>query len=115
MSDDERPTPRRRGEGSGPRPAPDEHKDPIEPKAPAPADTDGASAAAPAPTASVRPRIRRGPQTVAQLNTRVDPILNDLVAEVSDQRGWTKRDVVEHALKTAYKAEYRALSSEAAS
>lgn len=96
---DERPTPRPRGEGSGPRPAPDEHQDPIDPPA----------------ATLVRPRRRRGPQTVAQLNTRVDPLLNDLVAEVSEQRGWTKRDVIEHALKTAYKAEFRLLSSEAAS
>jgi hypothetical protein len=101
---DERPEPRRRGGGGPePRPAPDEHEDPIHPSSGRAGPSDSAE--------PVKPRFRRGPQTVAQLNTRVDPILNDLVAEVSEQRGWTKREVVEHALKAAYKAEYRALSS----
>jgi hypothetical protein len=104
---DERPTPRRRGEGSGPRPAPDEAHDPIVPNT-------ETIKADPQPAVAVRPRRRRGPQTVTQLNTRVDPILNDLVGEVSEQRGWSKREVIEHALKTAYKAEFRALSSETA-
>lgn len=110
MSDDERPNPRPRG-GGGPRPAPDENQDPIDP----PGGRANPPESASPPAAAPKTRNRRGPQTVAQLNTRVDPILNDLVAEVSDQRGWTKRDVVEHALKTTYKAEYRALSSESAS
>lgn len=114
MSDD-RPAPRPRG-GGGPRPAPDENQDPIDPPHERPSPPPEADRP---PPVAARARARRGPQTVAQLNTRVDPILNDLVAEVSDQRGWTKRDVVEHALKTAYKAEYRelsrALSSENAS
>ncbi len=108
MSDD-RPNPRPRG-GGGPRPAPDENQDPIDPPGGRPTPPPE-----PAPPPAAKPRVRRGPQTAAQLNTRVDPILNDLVAEVSDQRGWTKRDVVEHALKTAYEAEYHALSSESAS
>lgn len=42
-----------------------------------------------------------------QLNTRVLPVLDDLVALVQDRRGISKRDVVENALKKAYPAEYK--------
>ncbi|MCG0069806.1 hypothetical protein L0F81_42305 [Streptomyces tricolor] len=44
-----------------------------------------------------------------QLNTRVEPLLDELVALVVGSRGMSKRDVVENALKVAYPAEYQAL------
>ncbi|WP_179166882.1 hypothetical protein [Streptomyces sp. CB03238] len=37
------------------------------------------------------------------------PLLDELVAVVGDRRGMSKRDVVEHALREAYPAEYEAL------
>lgn len=96
MTDDERPTPRVRNIP----PDPSEAQDPVVP----PGGTDTP------PPAPVFGR-RRGPQISAQLNTRVDPVLTDLVEYVSNVRGLSKRDVVEHALKTAYRAELRTLTA----
>ncbi|WP_411093589.1 hypothetical protein [Streptomyces sp. 049-1] len=47
-----------------------------------------------------------------QLNTRVLPVLDELVALVQDEQGISKREVVEHALRTAYPAEYRRLTEQ---
>lgn len=94
----ERPNPRPRVLVN---PDPQDGKDPVIPEA-------GGDQPRPAPAT----RRGRGPGTFAQLNTRVDPALTELVDYVASVRGWTKRDVVEHALKTAYKAEIRALASE---
>lgn len=37
-----------------------------------------------------------------QLNTRVSPELDEVVNVIAAERGWTKREVIEHALKLAY-------------
>lgn len=91
---DDRPQPRPR-----PRPAPTVG-DPARPVGPVPA---AAPTEAPAP-----PRGRRA-QPLVQLNTRVVPLLDELVAVIVEQRGMSKREVIETALRTAYPAEYRAL------
>jgi hypothetical protein len=98
MSIDERPSPRPRG----PRPAP-LADDPALP--PAPPQTSP-------PAAAPAVRTRRA-QPLVQLNTRVAPVLDELVALIVDSRGMSKRDVVEHALRTAYPDEYAALSERA--
>ncbi|MFJ8166496.1 hypothetical protein ACIRBY_37030 [Streptomyces sp. NPDC096136] len=46
-----------------------------------------------------------------QLNTRVDPDVDELVAFVGDKQGWSKRETVEHALKKAYAAEFKELKA----
>ncbi len=86
---EDRPQPRERG----PRPAP-AGPDPARP------------AVSALPTA---PAVRRRSKAVVQLNTRVEPLLDELVALVVGSRGMSKRDVVENALKVAYPAEYQAL------
>jgi hypothetical protein len=95
---DDRPQPRVR-----PRPAPtsgDPARPPVPPAAPAPAAV---------PTEAL-PSVRgRRAQPLVQLNTRVLPLLDDLVALIGDRRGMSKRDVVETALRTAYPSEYAEL------
>lgn len=93
MSADERPKPR-------PRPAPS-GEDPARPS--------GAAPAAPPAAPPVRGRPRRGAQALVQLNTRVLPLLDELVAVVGESRGMSKREVVETALMKAYPAEYKTL------
>jgi hypothetical protein len=44
-----------------------------------------------------------------QLNTRVTPLLDELVAVVGEDRDMSKREVVESALMKAYATEYKAL------
>lgn len=39
-------------------------------------------------------------------------MLDELVALVQEERGVSKREVVEHALRQAYPAEYRRLTAE---
>lgn len=92
MTADDRPTAR-------PRPAPT-GDDPARPSGSAPTTP---------PPPPPRGRPRRGAQPLVQLNTRVLPVLDDLVALVQDRRGMSKRDVVETALKRAYPAEYKEL------
>lgn len=97
---DERPQPRVR-----PRPAPangDPALPPVLPAAHPPAAVAGPAGAPP----SVRGRRA---QPLVQLNTRVLPLLDDLVALVGDRQGMSKRDVVENALRTAYPSEYAEL------
>lgn len=89
-TEDERPQPRARRRA--PVPDPSEGQDPVTPRASPP----------PSPA---RGRARGGfrtADTYVQLNTRVDPLLSKLIEEVSSERRWSKRDVVEEALKTAY-------------
>jgi hypothetical protein len=87
--DGERPTPR-------PRPAP-VAEDPARPSG------------GPPPLPPVRGRVRKGPEPLVQLNTRVPVVLDELVALVQDTRGLSKREVVELALRTAYAVEYQEL------
>lgn len=89
MSPDERPRPR-------PRPAPQTEEDPARPS----------GSTAPQPPAA-RGRPRRGAQALVQLNTRVLPLLDELVALVGDNHGISKREVIETALMKAYPAEYK--------
>ncbi|BDT39659.1 hypothetical protein SYYSPA8_37705 (plasmid) [Streptomyces yaizuensis] len=39
------------------------------------------------------------------------PELDELVAYVGDERGWSKRDTVEHALRKTYAAELKKLQA----
>lgn len=99
-TDDERPVPRTR-----PRPA-RAGGDPARPPSP--------SAPPPAAPASVARGGRRAgrAQALVQLNTRVVPVLDELVALVQEERGISKREVVEHALRQAYPVEYRRLMAQ---
>lgn len=92
---DERPTPRLR-----PAPPVEGSDDPARPSRTPPAD--------PLPSSPGRGRPRRSQATV-QLNTRVLPLLDDLVTLVVEEHGLSKREVIETALKKAYPAEYRRL------
>ncbi len=99
-TDDERPVPRTR-----PRPA----RTAGDPARPAPS----VPPAAAAPASMPRGGRRAGrAQPLVQLNTRVLPVLDELVALVQDEQGISKREVVEHALRTAYPAEYRRLTEQ---
>ncbi|MFC8480224.1 hypothetical protein ACFUC0_24270, partial [Bacillus subtilis] len=80
-TDDERPTPRTR-----PRPA----RTGGDPARPAPSDPPAAPAPAPAAMPGDVRRAGRA-QPLVQLNTRVLPILDDLVALVQDEQGISKR------------------------
>ncbi|GAA2105752.1 hypothetical protein GCM10009801_81920 [Streptomyces albiaxialis] len=91
--EDERPDPRNRRRP--PRPDPTEGQDPATPPA------------TPAPARGRARRSFRTADTYVQLNTRIDPLLSELIEEVSSDRRWSKRDVVEEALKAAYPEEYR--------
>jgi hypothetical protein len=82
----DRPTPRPR-----PVPAPDTGTDPTEHRAPA---------LYPVPPSRRRP----GPEPVATLNTRVSLDLDALITEVAEARRWSRRTVVEHALRETYTA-----------
>lgn len=66
-----------------------------------------APASAQVPPAPVRGRRARA---LVQLNTRVSPLLDDLMALVGERQGMSKRDVIEYALKTAYSREYASLA-----
>ncbi|WP_323452097.1 hypothetical protein [Streptomyces yaizuensis] len=68
-------------------------------------------AAEPSPSPAPPARRRRGPAPLVQLNTRVVPELDELVAYVGDERGWSKRDTVEHALRKTYAAELKKLQA----
>ncbi|MFB7030977.1 MULTISPECIES: hypothetical protein [unclassified Streptomyces] len=46
-----------------------------------------------------------------QLNTRVDPELDDLVAYVGELQGWSKRETIENALRKAYASELKSLKA----
>ncbi|MFJ2193075.1 hypothetical protein ACIOJE_34900 [Kitasatospora sp. NPDC087861] len=46
------------------------------------------------------------------MNTRVDPLLSELMDKVSSERGLSKRQVVEWALKQTYSGEYRQLGGD---
>jgi len=90
QGNDGRPTPRERRR----RPMPDPTEGREDPATPSPA----------------RGRARRSFRTAdpyVQLNTRVDPLLSELIEEVSSERRWSKRDVVEEALKVAYPEVYQ--------
>ena len=97
MTPSERPTARPRA----PRPAPDEHIDPV---------TSGAST--PPPTASAGHRYgppnvpesgRKGsPEATVQLNSRVSTDAAQIVEAAMHETGWTKRTVIEHAIRTTY-------------
>jgi hypothetical protein len=93
MSDD-RPNPR-------PRPLPTGGDPAVPSTAPA-----SVPAAVPA---AVPARGRRASRALVTLNTRVEPLLDDLVDLICQTQGMSKRDVVETALKKAYASEYRAL------
>lgn len=105
MTDRDRPSPR-------PRPAP-QTEDPARPSTRSQAPTAEATSTPPAetrvPSEPTPPRRRRGAVPTVQLNTRVSEEISDLVQFVTDERGWSKREAVEHALKTTFKKEYQAL------
>lgn len=92
MTADKRPTPRTR-----PTPAP-ETPDPAIPHG---------ERETPSPAAPLR--RRKGAQPTVQLNSRVLPILSDLVDEVVAETGWSKREVLENALRKTYPKQLRAL------
>ncbi|SCG10024.1 hypothetical protein GA0115255_126603 [Streptomyces sp. Ncost-T6T-2b] len=96
MTDRDRPEPR-------PRSAPQE-PDPAVPRG----DRETAPPAVPPPLGR-----RRGPAITVQLNTRVDPEVDSLVAHVGDVRGWSKRETVENALRLAYGKELQELRERA--
>ena len=99
MTTSERPTARPRA----PRPAPDEHIDPVA----------GGTAAAP-PDASTgaahrygAPKVtesgRKGsPEATVQLNSRVSTDAAEIVEVAMRETGWTKRTVIEHAIRSTY-------------
>ncbi len=91
QAEDGRPPPRTRSRRR-PEPDPTEGRDPITP-----------------PVAPARGRARgiRSADAYVQLNTRVDPVLSELIEEVSSERRWSKRDVVEEALRAAYPELYQ--------
>lgn len=118
MSDDQRPpteaappvedrpagrVPRRR-----PQPAQDANMDPADVSAAAPPVAPPQQAtvlslrqqSTPAP---VRPAgVKAGPQPAIQLNIRIDMDYAAVVDRIVAERGWTKRFVIEHALKETY-------------
>ncbi len=77
-------------------------EDPAVPKNAAPVAAQTPPSPLPAPA-----RRRRGPAATIQLNTRVDPEVDALVAYVCDVRGWSKREAVEFALAKTYARELR--------
>ncbi|WP_143169160.1 hypothetical protein [Streptomyces sp. NBRC 110465] len=95
MTDRDRPSPR-------PRSAP-ETPDPAVPKGAQPSRDE----VPPPPPV----RRRRGPAPTIQLNTRVAPEVDELVAHVCDVRGWSKREAVEFALKRTYARELREIEA----
>jgi hypothetical protein len=103
MTDAPRPTPRRRA----PRPAADEHIDPVAGGSPAPTGPPPIDAASTheygAPRVSESGR-KGSPEPTVQLNARVSVDAADIVEAAMRATGWTKRTVVEHALRTTYVA-----------
>ena len=87
MTSDDRPTPRSR-----PRPAADETVDPVvsQPQRVMPS-------AVRAPLA-----VRRGPEPTVQLNVRVAADISDLIDRATQTTGHTKRQLIEHAIRTTY-------------
>lgn len=83
----DRPTPRSR-----PRPAADEAHDPIVPSATA---TQRTATTPPPPN-------RRGAEPTVQLNVRVSADVNALIDEAATSTGNTKRQLIEHAIRTIY-------------
>lgn len=77
------------------RPAADEGHDPIV-SAPLPAPTPATlTAAAPLPT-------RRKAEPTVQLGTRVAVSVDEILTAAAQRTGATKRDLIEHAIRTAY-------------
>ena len=99
MTTSDRPKARPRA----PRPAPDEHIDPV-------AGSAAAQSAADGPGASHRygaPRVtgagRKGsPEATVQLNSRVSTDAAEIVEAAMRETGWTKRTVIEHAIRSTY-------------
>lgn len=97
MNDRDRPSPRPRSAPQAPDPAVPKGRD-VQP-----------SSDEELPTPPTR--RRRGPAPTIQLNTRVDPVVDELVAYVCDGRGWSKREAVEWAIKKAYAKELREIEA----
>lgn len=102
---DERPTPRRRAA----RAAADEHVDPVA-SSPAlrPPAPERRSPTAPASgTTSAEPPkrgVRGAPEATVQLNSRVALDVVQLIDQAVEDTGWTKRTVIENAIRRAYSA-----------
>jgi len=87
MTSGDRPTPRSR-----PRPAADETVDPVvsQPQRAMPS------------AVGVPPAVRRGPEPTVQLNVRVAADISDLIDRATQSTGHTKRQLIEHAIRTTY-------------
>lgn len=99
MTTSDRPTARPRA----PRPAPDEHIDPIAGGAAAQSTAGGSGAShrygAPRVTESGR---RGSPEATVQLNSRVSTDVAEVVEAAMRETGWTKRTVIEYAIRNTY-------------
>lgn len=93
-----------------PRAAADENVDPVANTAPpanTPATAPPAGGGMPPqpygrPLVSRQRGVRGAPESTVQLNSRVSGEVAELVDDVIDQTGWTKRSVIEHALRSTY-------------
>ena len=98
MTTSDRPTARPRA----PRPAPDEHIDPVAGGAASPP-TAAASAAHQYGPPNVPESGRKGsPEPTVQLNSRVSMAAAQIVENAMRETGWTKRTVIEHAIRSTY-------------
>ncbi len=50
----------------------------------------------------VPPVVRRGPEPTVQLNVRVAADISDLIDRATQSTGHTKRQLIEHAIRTTY-------------
>lgn len=103
MTAPDRPTARPRA----PRPAPDEHIDPVIDVTPvtesvamrAAAEAHGHRYGAPKVSESGR---KGSPEATVQLNSRVSTDAAQIVEAAMQETGWTKRTVIEHAIRSTY-------------
>jgi hypothetical protein len=98
----DRPTPRTR---RPPRAAADERQDPVTPTGTEPTSpyepTPASTPIAPLPVAAGR-GMRPAPEPTVQLNSRVSIAIAQLVDDVSQRTGWSKRTAIEHAIRATY-------------
>lgn len=81
---DGRPQPRTRTQ---PRPAADESHDPIDQRPAIPQQTSPS---------------RQGPQPTVQLNVRISPDVADLISRMYQATNQSKRELIEHAIRSTY-------------
>jgi hypothetical protein len=95
----ERPTARPRA----PRAAPDEHIDPVASPAPVAAATPAAASQHRYGAPKVNDSGRKGsPEATVQLNSRISMDAAEIVDAAMRETGWTKRTVIEHAIRSTY-------------